>query len=92
MTEPTLVEPTLIALLGFSNSCNYDNTLSRKFFNTLSLCVYYDLYGLEVLNPEKRALSAGERSRWPDFTFFNFPGTVLPFFNFGSTKPGKTSA
>jgi hypothetical protein len=39
MTEPTLVEPTLIALLGFSNSCNYDNTLSRKFFNTLSLCV-----------------------------------------------------
>jgi hypothetical protein len=23
-------------------------------------------------------ISAGERSRWPNFTFFIFPGTVLP--------------
>jgi hypothetical protein len=32
------------------------------------------------------------RVSWPNFKFFNFPGTVLPFFYFGSTKPGKTRA
>jgi len=31
---------------------------------------------LEVLSPEK--FSDGERSGWPNFTFFIFPGTVLP--------------
>jgi hypothetical protein len=49
---------------------------------------------MEVLTLEKCALSAGERSRWPNFTFFIFPGTVLPFCYFsvvrGSTNPGKT--
>jgi len=33
-----------------------------------------------------RWLSAGECSRWPDFTFFNFPGTVLPFFYFSVVR------
>jgi hypothetical protein len=50
---------------------------------------------LEVLTPEKHVLSAGERSRWPNFTFFIFPGTVLPFYFSvvrGSTNPGKTRA
>ena len=41
---------------------------------------------LEVLFPEKCALSAGERSRWPNITFFIFPGTVLPFFYFSVVR------
>ncbi len=43
---------------------------------------------LEVLTPEKHALSVGERSssRWPNFTFFIFPGIVLPFCYFSVVR------
>ena len=30
--------------------------------------------------------SAPARSRWPNFTFFIFPGTVLPFFYFSVVR------
>jgi hypothetical protein len=33
-----------------------------------------------------RWLSASERSHWPNFTFFIFPGIVLPFFYFSVVR------
>jgi len=41
---------------------------------------------LEVLNPENRTLIAGERSTLTLAQFFNFPGTVLPFFYFSVVR------
>jgi hypothetical protein len=43
---------------------------------------------LEVLNPKIARLSraSAPHSRWPNFTFFNFPGTVLPFFYFSVVR------
>ena len=85
---------------------NYQN---RVIFPGLVLpkCAYFYFSGLSTskmrcvfgsTKPGKTSprvkLIAGER--WPTFTFFIFPGTVLPFCyfsraHFGSTVPGKTS-